>query len=65
MASLNPGNLLQLLDRLNQMITEDTNLSVRAFGLLLLGKKFIREDVKELSDPTELILNGGIEVPEL
>lgn len=58
------STLIDLLDRLGSLVTEDRDLTTKAFGILLLGKKFTDEEEEE-TDPTELILKGGVRAPKL
>ena len=54
--------LLDALDRLAVLITSDRNLTARAFGILLLGKRFDDKE-EEFVDPTDLLLRGDVEIP--
>ena len=60
------NELAEHLKQLNKMVRNDRNLTVKALGILLLGKKF--EDTihrQEPVDPTELILHRqGPTIPE-
>ena len=55
--------LLDALDRLAVLITSDRNLTARAFGILLLGKRFEDKEEEEFVDPTDLLLRGDVVVP--
>ncbi len=54
--------LIDALDRLTTLMTADRDFTARAFGLLLLGKRF-DDKTEEFQDPTDLLLNHGLEVP--
>ena len=60
--------LTNLLDRVDKTVTANRNLTARAFGLLLLGKKFDDELKKqdEVRNPTDFIINNpGPSIPDL
>lgn len=57
--------IIRKLQDIERLITNDRDLSVKAFGILLLGEKFKKETRKEEpTDPTALILRPGPEIPE-
>ena len=56
--------ILDVLDRLATLITADRDLTARALGLLLLSKRFDKnEDI--FQDPTDIILNQGLKEPKI
>jgi len=59
--------IVNLLDKLDRTINSDQNLSTRAMGLLLLGKKLMDERWKDnkVKDPTELLIKQGLETLDL
>lgn len=60
--------LAEALESINQLITGDRNLSIKALGLLLLQRNIEEEEAERYKhkDPTELILRDpGIKIPEL
>ena len=64
--------LASQLDRLDKVINNDRNLTAKAFGILLLGKRFDRTDKKavdppndEPEDPTKVLLSGRVKIPKL
>ena len=56
--------LLKSLDQLETMLTSDRSFVARALGLLLLGRSFTDDEETTVKDPTEILLGGGVEVPE-
>lgn len=54
------------LKSIDRLVRNDKQLSVKAFGILLIGKRFKSDYQGETVDPTELILERqGPTIPEL
>lgn len=62
------NTLANTLEQIEERITADRALSVKGFGILLLGKKFadiVEAQKRRVMDPTELITSGiGIVLPD-
>lgn len=62
------GGLMQSLDNLEELLTTEPSLVVKAFGLLLGIEVSSDEDEKpekDTKDPVDLLLGRGIEIPDI
>ena len=54
------GSLPHVLDRIDSVLRTDPGLAVKAFGILLLGRRFEAETEDESKDPTFAITGGKV-----